>query len=95
VDDPGVDLAAAGAEDCSGWTSFGADAQAEKVARVERKTIAVRLKIRALFKFVLLLLNFRLCGKRRNANSSYRFLHHPENPWVRVASSALSRLKTH
>lgn len=45
-------MAAAGAADCSGWTSFGADAQAEKIARVEMETIETQLKIRALFKFL-------------------------------------------
>jgi hypothetical protein len=50
---------AAGAPDCSGWTSLGADAQAEKIARVERETIETQLKIRDLFKLVLLLIEFR------------------------------------
>ncbi len=59
MDDSGVDVAAAGADDCSGWTSFGADAQAEKIARVERETIETQLNIRDLFKFVLLLIDFR------------------------------------
>jgi hypothetical protein len=50
---------AAGAPDCSGWTSLGADAQAEKIASVERETIETQLKIRDLFKLVLLLIDFR------------------------------------
>jgi hypothetical protein len=54
---------AAGADDCSGWTSLGAAAQAKKIARVERETIEMQLKSRALFKFVLLLLIFRLLGR--------------------------------
>jgi hypothetical protein len=48
---------APGAADCSGWTSFGGAAQAEKIASVEREIIETQLKIRALFKFVLLLQN--------------------------------------
>jgi hypothetical protein len=48
---------AAGAADCSGWTSFGAAAQAEKIVRVERDTIEMQLKIRFLFKSILLLQN--------------------------------------
>jgi hypothetical protein len=50
---------AAGAADCSDWISFGAAAQAEKIARVERETIETQLKIRDLFKLVLLLIHFR------------------------------------
>jgi hypothetical protein len=50
---------AAGAADCSGWISFGAAAQAEKIARVEREAIEKQLKIRDLFKLVLLLIHFR------------------------------------
>jgi hypothetical protein len=49
---------AAGAADCSGWISFGAAAQAEKIARVQRETIETQLKIRDLFKLVLLLIDF-------------------------------------
>src|SRR5262249_29485237 len=44
---------------CSGWTSFGAAAQAEKIARVEREIIETQLKIRALFKLVLLLVDLQ------------------------------------
>jgi hypothetical protein len=36
----------------SGWTSFGAAAQAAKTASVEREIIETKLKIRALFKVV-------------------------------------------
>jgi hypothetical protein len=49
---------ASDAADCSGWTSLGADAQAEKIARVEREAIEMQLKIRDLFKLVLLLIEF-------------------------------------
>ncbi|MGE0128381.1 MAG: hypothetical protein AB7U82_09905 [Blastocatellales bacterium] len=45
VDDPGVAeaVAVAGAVDCSGWTSFGADAHAEKIASVEKEIIEMHL----------------------------------------------------
>ena len=43
------------AADCSGGISFGGAAQAEKIAKIERETIEMQLKTRALFKFVLLL----------------------------------------
>jgi hypothetical protein len=65
----------AGPDACSVWTSFGAAAQAEKIAKIERETIEMQLKIRALFKVVLLLLILRLCGEECNANSSSCFLH--------------------
>jgi hypothetical protein len=71
---------AAGAADCSGWTSFGAAAQAEKIARVERETIETQLKIRDLFKLVLLLIDFRISRERRNANPSSCLLHRSEKP---------------
>src|SRR5262249_20713605 len=57
---------------CSGWTSFGAAAQAEKIARVEREIIETQLKIRALFKLVLLLIDFRTSRERHNTNSLAR-----------------------
>jgi hypothetical protein len=47
----------AGAADDS--ASFGADAQAEKIARVESEIIETQLKIRDLFKFVCLLVNLQ------------------------------------
>jgi hypothetical protein len=50
---------ATGAADWSDWISFGAAAQAENIARVERETIETQLKIRDLFKLVLLLIHFR------------------------------------
>jgi len=63
VDVAGVAVAeaatGAGAADCS--DSFGADAQAEKTAKVEREIIETQLKIRALFKFVLLLIDLQGC----------------------------------
>jgi len=63
------------AADCSGWTSFGGAAQAEKIASVEREIIETQLKIRALFKFLLLLVDFQICGEKRNAISTPCFLH--------------------
>src|SRR5215470_5579565 len=92
---------APGAADCSGWTSFGGAAQAEKIASVEREIIETQLKIRALFKFLLLLVDYQICGEKRNAISTSRFLHRPEkshncsseSPWVRIASSVQSRRK--
>jgi hypothetical protein len=88
--------------DCSGWTSFGGAAQAEKIASVEREIIETQLNIRALFKFLLLLVDLQICGEKRNAISTSRFLHRPEKShncsseslWVRIASSVQSRLKT-
>jgi hypothetical protein len=44
---------------CSLWISFGAAAQAEKTASIEREIIETKLKIRALFKVVSLLIDFR------------------------------------
>jgi len=92
---------APGAADCSGWTSFGGAAQAEKIASVEREIIETQLKIRALFKFLLLLVDFQICGEKRYAISTSCFLHRPEksqncsseSPWVRIASSVQSRRK--
>jgi hypothetical protein len=54
---------AAGAAEFSGWTSFGAAAQAKKIVSDERETIEMKLKSRDLFKFILLLLIFRLWGR--------------------------------
>jgi len=42
-----------------GSTSFGADAQAEKIARIDSEIIETQLKIRDLFKFVCLLVNLQ------------------------------------
>src|SRR5215475_14262202 len=47
----------------SGGISFGAAAQAERIAKIERETIEMQMKTRALFKFVLLLLTFRFAGR--------------------------------
>jgi hypothetical protein len=49
----------AGPPDCSGLISLGAAAQAAKTANIEREIIETKLKIRALFKVVPLLIDFR------------------------------------
>jgi len=59
VADPGVAEAVAWAGAADGSTSLGADAQAQKTARVESEIIETQLKIRDLFKFVCLLVNLK------------------------------------
>jgi len=57
VDEPGVADAPAWGGAADGSTSLGADAQAEKIARVERKIIETQFRIRELFKYVSLLVD--------------------------------------
>jgi hypothetical protein len=54
-----TDELAAGAAAEPGWTSFGAAAQDQKTVSVEREIIETKLKIRALFKTVSLLIDFQ------------------------------------
>jgi hypothetical protein len=55
-----VPALADGPDGCSVWTSFGAAAQAQKIASVEREIIETKVKILALFKVVPLLIDFRI-----------------------------------
>jgi len=87
------------AADCSGWTSFGGAAQAEKIASVEREIIETQLKIRALFKFLLLLVDFQICGEKRNAisilgHSSSSLTSITERPYFST-SAATASSETH